>query len=343
MTIQQFMALPDPTRRRLAIGASTGGGLLTNAQYQSAMAVARQLPVLNVEKAFFKVTGERYITPSSLVQFVVKARFIPPGSASVPEVNPLDLEDVDPDEGDLDAILGRAPSKKKLAAQAAKDPSSSPTDTTETASIQPPLAHAPYFPRDHSPRWHVFLTDSKQGKLAVPPFTFSTFPKPIFKPGRTTNEPTFAMQTLKMQFQAPPQAGKYTFVMHMVCDSYKGMDEKREAVLEVEEPEKAEAMGGEDEISEPDEGEIVSSAHDTWDAMDGTDGGVHTDSLAGQMHALKSGGLSTAAGAEGKKKRRSRNEDESSDEDEDESGSDTEGEEGEDESDTDTDTDTDGE
>ncbi|RAL59482.1 hypothetical protein DID88_006597 [Monilinia fructigena] len=61
-----------------------------------------------VEKAFFKVTGEKFITPSSLVSFVVKGRFIPPGSENVPEVNELDLEDIDPDEDDLDAILGRA-------------------------------------------------------------------------------------------------------------------------------------------------------------------------------------------------------------------------------------------
>lgn len=64
------------------------------------------------------------------------------------------------------------------------------------------------------------------------------------------------MQTFKCQFQAPPQAGKYPFVMHLVCDSYVGMDAKMDVVLEVEDHAKAADMGAEesDEISEPDEG-----------------------------------------------------------------------------------------
>ena len=58
-----------------------------------------------------------------------------------------------------------------------------------------------------------------------------------------------------MQFQAPPQAGKYSFVMHLVCDSYIGMDSQQEVVLDVEDAEKAVTMANEDdEISEPEEG-----------------------------------------------------------------------------------------
>lgn len=62
------------------------------------------------------------------------------------------------------------------------------------------------------------------------------------------------MQTFKCQFQAPQQVGKYPFVMHLVCDSYVGMDAKMEVVLDVEDQAKAEVMAEEDEISEPDEG-----------------------------------------------------------------------------------------
>lgn len=69
--------------------------------------------------------------------------------------------------------------------------------------------------------------------------------------------PTFNVQTFKMQFQAPPQAGKYPFVMHLVCDSYIGMDSKKEVVLEVDDSAKAVAMdNADDDISEPDEGEF---------------------------------------------------------------------------------------
>ena len=240
LLLQQYTQLPEAYRKKISIGK----GLLTDAQYQTVMSVARQLPRLQVEKAFFKVTGEKYIIPSSLVSLVVKARFIPPGSTGIPEVNELDFEDVDADEDDLDAILNRP----KKAAKGEKAPE-------EAKPVQPPLAFAPYFARDYSPRWHVFLTDSKQGKIAVPPFTFTTFDKPIFD---DAGKPTFNMQTLKAQFQAPPQAGEYTFVMHLICDSYVGFDAKMEITLVVDEASKAAEIEAEDEISEPDEGKSVS-------------------------------------------------------------------------------------
>lgn len=288
LTLQQYMDLPEAHRHRL----STGKGLLNESQYQTAMTIARKLPRLHVEKAFFKVTGEKFITPSSLVSLVVKGRFIPPGSHNVPAVNPLDLEDVDPDEDDLDAILGR----KKKPAKGEKAPA-------EDKPVQPPLAFAPYFARDYSPRWYVFLTDSKQGKIAVPPFAFAIFDKPIYD---GEDKPTFNMQTLKAQFQAPPQAGHYTFVMQLICDSYVGFDTKMEVTLVVEEASKAAEIAAEDEISEPDE-----------------------DSIAGAMNSLKTGN------APPKKKKKPADEESSEEE------SNTEGEEEDDTSETDTDTDED--
>ncbi|EEY16534.1 translocation protein sec63 [Verticillium alfalfae VaMs.102] len=251
VNVQQFMELPDAQRRSLTVGSS----LLTDAQYKTAVGVAKQLPHLQVNKAFFKVTGEKFIIPSSLVTLVVKGRIIPPGSENVPEVNELDLEDVDPAEDDLEAYLGRAKA-------VVKGPEGKPV-AVDKKPVLPPLAHAPYFARDHAPKWSVFLSDSKQGKMAVPPFHFTQFDQPIFD---SDGKPTFNMQTLKAQFAAPPQAGHYTFVMHLVCDSYVGFDTQMEVTLVVEEASKAAAMAAEDEISEPDE-----------------------DSLAGQMNALKGG------------------------------------------------------
>jgi len=205
-----------------------------------------------------------------LVSLVVKGRFIPPGSENVPEIKPEELEDIDPPEDDLDAILGR---KKR----------------DEIPSL-PPIAFAPYYARDHSPKWTVFLTDSKQGKVAVQPFVFTGFEKPIFD---ADCKPTFAMQTIKAQFQAPPQAGNYTFVMHIVSDSYVGLDTKMEVTLHVDEASKAAEMAGEDEISEPEE-----------------------DTIAGTMAAFKEGGLSGATKL--KKKMDSDSDDESgTDDDED--------------------------
>ncbi|CZR66153.1 related to translocation protein SEC63 [Phialocephala subalpina] len=289
LDLQQYMRLPEAYRKKLSVGK----GLLSEVQYSTAISVAKQLPNLQVEKAFFKVPGEKYIIPGSLVSFVIKGRFIPPGSESIPEVNELDLEDVDPDEDDLDAIMGR---KKKFSKDGKPIPEEKP--------VFPPLAYAPYFARDYSPRWHIFLSDSKQGKMAVPPFTFTAFDKPIFD---KENKPTFNMQTLKISFQAPPQAGHYTFAMHLICDSYVGFDTKMEVTLVVDEASKGEEFDQEDDISEPDE-----------------------DSIAGQMAALKSGGLSAPPP---KKKKKPVVEDDSDEE------SDTDGEAAEDTSETDTDTD----
>jgi translocation protein SEC63 len=247
MTVQQFMEMPEYKRRKLATDQPD---VLTPSQYNAAVAVARQLPLLKVEKAFFKVMGERFVTPGSLVQLVIKARVIPPGSIEVPAMNEIDLEDVDPDEGDLDALLGR----KSLSKKAKMLDANTPPSTSDEKPLQPPLAYAPYFPRDHSPRWHVFLADSKQGKVAVPPFTFTTFNKPLLD---DSGKPTFNMQTFKMQFQAPPQTGQYQFVMHLICDSYIGMDSKVDVVLNVEDSAKAMDMNDEDEISEPEEGKHI--------------------------------------------------------------------------------------
>jgi translocation protein SEC63 len=270
------MQLPEAYRRKISVGK----GLLTESEYQTVMKLARQLPRLQVEKAFFKVTGEKFITPGSLVSLVVKGRFIPPGSSNVPEVDELDLEDIDADEDDIDAILGRP---KKTG----KDGKSA----TDDKPILPPLAFAPYYARDYSPRWHVFLTDSKQGKIAVPPFTFTTFDKPILD---ESGKPTFNMQTLKAQFQAPPGAGHYTFAMHLICDSYVGFDTKMEVTLVVEEASKANEIEDDDDISEPEE-----------------------DSLAGQMSALKNGGAIPSKKKTRKPAGDSSDDDSNTDEDED--------------------------
>lgn len=295
--VQGFMSLPDQRRRKLVVGP----GLLTGEQYKTAMKVASQIPLAHVERAFFKVVGERHVTPSSILNFIIKLRIIPPGTTDIPPVNPRDLEDVDPKEGDLDALHGR---KKK--------------GESEEDSVQPPLAHAPYFPNDHAPRWHIFLADKKNGRIAVPPFSYPTFDKPVFKDDGT---PTFNVQTLKMQFSAPNEVGDFPFTMYLVCDSYIGMDSEKEVLMKVEDPSKAEEISEEEEISEPEEGKSIPSLLQTSKLT------LLPDTIAGQMNALK--------GGEAPKKARPKAtaaEDSSDD-------SDSEGDDSE--SDTDTDTDTD--
>lgn len=299
LSVQNYMEIPADQRKKLSIGPD----LLTEQQYETAVSVANQLPFLVVEKAFFKVVGEKVITPSSLIQFVVKARFIPPGSANVPKVTEKDLEDADPDEDDLDQFLGR-----KISSE------------SEPQATQPPLAFAPYFARDHSPRWHIFLADPSQNKIAVPPFTFSTFDKPIFD---EHGKPTYNMQTLKMSFHAPPSPGQFKFSALVVCDSYVGFDAAVPVVLSIEDPQQMTIE--EDDISEPDEGMLIPCQF----LYSRECSNFFSDSIAGQMHALKTGQPPAP-----KKKAVS-----SSDEN-DESGTD---EDVDDTSTTDTETDTDGE
>lgn len=223
LSVQSFMALP--TEQRLALATAAG---LDKERLGVAENVARQLPMLKVEKAFFKVQGEKYIIPSSLVQFVIKARIVPPGTTNVPEVSEKDLLDIDPADGDLEAQK--------------KEPEQHPV----------PLAYAPYLPRDRAPRWHVFLADNRQGKIAVPPFAFGVFDKKTFD---EDGKPTFDVVTMKMQFQAPPHAGEYRFQMHMLSDSYVGFDHKQDAIMKVEDASKALEVDDDDDISEPEEGE----------------------------------------------------------------------------------------
>ncbi|KAF4548674.1 putative translocation protein sec63 [Elsinoe fawcettii] len=285
LTVQALMDIPALQRREIVTKAG-----LSLPQYDTLVKVATQLPRLVVERTFFKVSGEKYVLPNSLVQFVVKARFIPPGSSNVPDIHPDDLEDKDIDETNT---------------KAARE------EEEEARQHQPPLTNAPFYGRDHSPKWNIFLTDARQGKIAVPPFTFQTFDKPILT---ADGKPTFAVQTLKMQFQAPPQAGLYRFQMHLICDSYVGFDDKRDVAMMVEDESKAEEEDEEEDISEPEE-----------------------DTIAGQMAALR--GKAPA----GKAKRRSppkaskvaKDDDESSEE---ESGTD---EDVDSDSETDTDTDSD--
>ena len=248
VSVQRFMDLADAERRHVLVRP----GLLSEAQYGQVLAVARQLPLLRVAKAFFKVAGERFITPSSLITLVVKGRFIPPGTSEIPEIDELELEDVDPAEDDLEAITGR---KKKIYRRGADG---KPVAIGEQKLTAPPLGFAPRFAGDLAPTWSVFLADAKQGKIAVPPFTFSEFEKASFD---ADGRPTFAMQTLKAQFAAPPKAGRFTFVMHVVCDSYVGLDTKMEVTLVVEPASKAAQITAEDEISDPEEGEYCGHGH----------------------------------------------------------------------------------
>ncbi|KAF3933599.1 hypothetical protein ABW19_dt0206674 [Dactylella cylindrospora] len=297
-SIQKFMKLSEEKRRSLCIGGEHG---LTEEQYKEAIAVAQKIPILHVEKAFFKVQGEEAVTPHAICQLVLKVRVVPAG-VKPPPVDPKDLEDEDPEEDDVNALIGRTPNKSKSETKSSEK-SPIPTNEVEKSPLvtsstppTPTLTHAPFFPADTLPKWHVFLADRRAGRMIIAPMTILQFPE------KTDN---FQVQTFKLQFGAPPNAGLVHFQMHLVCDSYLGTDYKQSIVLKVDEPGMFEKPREEDEISEPDE-----------------------DSIAGAMATVR-----------GEKVKRSPYHSRHDDSDEDdESDTDGEAEEG---SDTDTDTDTD--
>ncbi|EWC44457.1 hypothetical protein DRE_06825 [Drechslerella stenobrocha 248] len=298
-TIQRFMGLPEEKRRQLCIGKDG----LTEQQYEEAMSVAQKIPILHVEKTFFKVQGEKSVTPNAICQLVLKVRVVPAG-VKPPPVDPKDLEDEDPAEDDVDALIGRTPAKSKTQT-GSSEKSPIPTNEVEksgllaeSGSSLPTLTHAPFFPAAALPKWHVFLADRRAGRMIIAPMTILQFPE------KTDN---FQVQTFKLQFGAPPNAGEVHFQMHLVCDSYLGTDYKSSIVLKVDEQRMFEGRPREeDEISEPDE-----------------------DSLAGLL-----------ASSQGKEVKRSAHHHHHHDDSDEEDESDTDGEE-EEGSATDTDTDSD--
>ncbi|QSL66446.1 hypothetical protein MERGE_000826 [Pneumocystis wakefieldiae] len=60
---------------------------------------------------------------------------------------------------------------------------------TEDSTV--PYAHVPFYPKNHKPKWWVFLVDIKQDRVIIPPISITDIGKSI--------------RTFKMTFQAPSQ------------------------------------------------------------------------------------------------------------------------------------------
>lgn len=236
ITVNEFLAMPSEKRKRLSIGP----GLLTEQQYQSAVSTALQFPSMHIDNVWFLVDGEHSVTPNSLCELVIRFRFVPPGTTDVPDVD-SDAESQKDDEGD----------KRKKRQKGEDD-----DDDDDRPRFAPPLTHAPLYAKDHSPVWYVFLGDAKTGRIAVPPYTYTTFSRPVFG---EDGELLQHQQTLSMQFGAPSSVGKYSFVLHVMCDSYMGFDIKEFVTMEVVEAEAVEEEEDEEEEEAPPEDEDESN------------------------------------------------------------------------------------
>ncbi|KAJ3081562.1 secretory subunit [Quaeritorhiza haematococci] len=146
-----------------------------------------------------------------------------------------------------------------------------------------PPAHAPFFPVEKRPVWWVILGDMKQNRLI------------------TMTKVQFSQEkTVRLQFQAPPTQGQWVFQAIIKSDSFIGCDASVDVKLVVQPPEAAPLEDEDDDISEPEE-----------------------DSIAGQMQAMRTGGVAGPAGAAagGSKKKAPKGEyEDSSDDSDDEDG-----------------------
>ncbi|TDL14651.1 hypothetical protein BD410DRAFT_757056 [Rickenella mellea] len=222
--------------------------------------------------ASFKVLGERIVTPSSIVQLLVKLRVTPPGSVVHPEN----------DEEDVDRI------KAKLKANDEKDntflASRKDAEDMSDQELASGWAHAPFWPARRKQSWWLLLADEKTNRVVVPPMKITDVP--LSNPTKDRN-----YRAYKLQFQAPQGVGLYTWKVYLVSDTFVGEEAIKEIVLKIDDVSSlnADEQGAEDEISDPEE-----------------------DSLAGQMAAMRGGAVKKVAQDEDSDEESSTDDDKSS-------------------------------
>jgi translocation protein SEC63 len=98
-------------------------------------------------------------------------------------------------------------------------------------------AYAPFYPSRKTPVWWVGIANASVNRLITINKTTSL------------EEP----KTVRLQFQAPPQSGTWTFQLVIKSDSYLGVDQYVDVPLTVLPDSHAPLIEEEDDISEPDE------------------------------------------------------------------------------------------
>lgn len=196
------------------------------------------------------MTGEKIVTTGAIVQFVVKIRTLPfkkdgtllsHGLRSGFDLTRRTTEsDVRPSsEEDEEAQQALIPGKAGKAA----------TDKEGRQAIG--FARAPRFLEERKPQWWVTLADAKQSRIIV-------------QPSKCTDVGPDHTRTFSVQFQAPPQAGLYSFRAIVKSDVFLGSEADASVLLKIDDASKLEDADFEDDISDPEE-----------------------DTLAGQMAAMR--------------------------------------------------------
>ncbi|KIJ61032.1 hypothetical protein HYDPIDRAFT_138376 [Hydnomerulius pinastri MD-312] len=199
----------------------------------------------------FKVIGERLVTPSSIVFLLVKLRVKEPYAQSAPSPS-LDAKSVKKNDDIDEKFLNSRREAEELQGDGAG------------------WAHAPYWPGLRKPGWWLVLADDKSNRIVVPPLKITDVPRSDASKERN-------YRCYKLQFQAPPNVGLFTWKAYFVSDTMVGEELCRGISLKIDDVSalNAEEQTAEDEISDPEE-----------------------DTLAGQMAAMRGGSVKKAEAAE---------------------------------------------
>ncbi|UZJ56030.1 hypothetical protein CBS101457_005350 [Exobasidium rhododendri] len=254
--LQGLWKMSDAHRKKVLKVGQSGG--MESSTYTEMLRVLGEWPRIEMLDAFFKVTGEKIVTPGAIVHYIVKMRTLPlkkdgtilhsgirPGS----DINRREQESSvrpsteDDDETKLENLIGRGDPKN-----------------VKEGKQSIGFARAPYFLEERKPSWWVFISDSKQSRIIV-------------QPVKCTDVGPDMTRTFSIQFQAPPQPGLYTFRAIIKSDCYLASEAEMSVLLKVEDASNLEEGDFEDDISEPDE-----------------------DTLAGQMAAMRGDKVKTSHG-----------------------------------------------
>ena len=229
--IQGLWKVPKDERRKLITDAG-----VSDKDYDFMNKAMSEWPRIELVDAFFKVSGEKLVTTGAIVQFIVKLRLLPPrkDGSLLRNGTRLDAKRIDEessvrpgseedDDVKLDALIGR------------KDASADKEGKQTSGFVR-----APYFLEERKPSWWVMIGDQKLDRVIV-------------QPTKVTDIGPDKVRTFSVQFQAPPQAGLYTFQAIVKSDSYLGSDASRAVKLKVDDPSALEEEDVEDEISDPEE------------------------------------------------------------------------------------------
>ncbi|WFD31772.1 secretory subunit [Malassezia sp. CBS 17886] len=219
--MQAFWKVPDAERRQMLIGP----GKMTPAQYDECMRTLGEWPRIELVDAYFTVVGEETVTTGAIMQLVIKIRLLPLKR-----------------DGSLLANGHRLDAKDKSAFSSVRAGTGAELEASTDGNLgkQPSgVAHAPFFAEERKPQWFIQMGDQKNDNVIVAPVKHADV-----GPNQT--------RVIRINVQAPPEPGVYTFMVEVSSDSYLGSSAVQLMKLHVEEAPEPNA-GEDDDISDPEE------------------------------------------------------------------------------------------